>query len=100
MIVSINAELGEAAVKDTILGNVLDKFWPDLETQLAGIETNAHLQGFEPVTVPTTTDAEIVRSSGYPALDAAAIDTIRSGHFKSDCDYGLGSIRIAFKLQD
>ena len=33
-------------------------------------------------------------------LDAAAIDTIRSGHFKSDCDYGLGSIRIAFKLQD
>ena len=61
MIVSINAELGEAAVKDTILGNVLDKFWPDLETQLAGIETNAHLQGFEPMTVPTTTDAEIVR---------------------------------------
>ena len=41
-----------------------------------------------------------MRSSGYPALDAAAIDTIRSGHFKSDCDYGLGSIRIAFKLQD
>ena len=35
-----------------------------------------------------------------PALDAAAIATMRSGKFTSDCDYGLGSIRIAFKLQD
>ena len=45
-------------------------------------------------------DAEIVSSSGYPALDDAAIDTIRSGKFTKDCDYGLSSIRIAFKLQD
>jgi outer membrane biosynthesis protein TonB len=45
-------------------------------------------------------DAEIVRTSGYPALDDAAIDTIRSGHFTKDCDYGLSTIRIAFKLQD
>jgi outer membrane biosynthesis protein TonB len=45
-------------------------------------------------------DAEIVRSSGYPALDSAAIDTIASGKFTKDCDYGLSSIRIAFKLSD
>ena len=50
--------------------------------------------GEEPV------DAEIVQSSGHPQLDAAAIDTIRSGKFSSDCDYGLASIRIAFKLQE
>ena len=31
-------------------------------------------------------DAEIVRSSGYPALDDVAIDTIRSGKFTKECD--------------
>jgi len=48
----------------------------------------------------TPTDAEIVTSSGDASLDDAAIATIRSGKFASDCDYGLSSIRIAFKLQN
>jgi|ERR1035437_7560321 hypothetical protein len=61
MVVSLNAELGEAAVKETILGNVFEKFWPDLETQLAGIETHAHPGGLEPIAAPHTSDAETIR---------------------------------------
>ena len=40
------------------------------------------------------------RSSGDASLDDAAIATVRSGKFSSECDYGLSSIRIAFKLQE
>ena len=45
-------------------------------------------------------DAEIAQSSGHPSLDAAALDTISSGKFTNECDYGLSSIRISFKLQE
>jgi len=75
------------------------QFYP-ASAKRQGIEGDAVVRYWVTTGSGTPTDAEIVRSSGYPALDAAAIDTIRSGHFKSDCDYGLGSIRIAFKLQD
>jgi outer membrane biosynthesis protein TonB len=46
------------------------------------------------------TDAEIATSSGDASLDDAAIATVRSGKFSCECDYGLSSIRIAFKLQE
>ena len=44
------------------------------------------------------TDAEIASSSGDAALDQAAIETVRSAKFTRECDYGLSSIRISFKL--
>ncbi len=46
------------------------------------------------------TDAEIVTSSGDADLDLAAIATLRSAKFTRECDYGLSSTRIAFKLQE
>jgi TonB family protein len=65
-----------------------------------GLEGEAVVRYWVPPGSDAPADAEIARSSGYPILDAAAIDTIRSGHFSNECGYGLGSIRIAFKLQD
>ncbi|HEY6124648.1 MAG TPA: energy transducer TonB [Steroidobacteraceae bacterium] len=75
------------------------QFYPP-SARNAGIEGDAVVRFFVPPGSDLAADAEIVRSSGYPALDGAAIDTIRSGKFKKECDYGLSSIRIAFKLQD
>jgi TonB family protein len=93
-----NAAAGKCRAK---LEGTIDaqQFYP-ASAKRQGIEGDAVVRYWIPTGSGTPADAEIVRSSGYPALDAAAIDTIRSGHFKSDCDYGLGSIRIAFKLQD
>jgi hypothetical protein len=34
------------------------------------------------------------------ALDSAALATVGSGKYTRDCDYGMSSIRIAFKLQE
>jgi len=75
------------------------QFYPP-SAKNAGIEGDAVVRYWVPPGSNVPVDAEIVRSSGYPALDDAAIDTIRSGKFTKDCDYGLSSIRIAFKLQD
>ena len=75
------------------------EFYPE-SAKRQGIEGDAVVRFFVPADADTAIDAEIARSSGYPALDGAAIDTIRSGHFTKECDYGLNSIRIAFKLQD
>jgi len=75
------------------------QFYP-ASAKNAGIEGDAVVRFWVPPGNNAPVDAEIVRSSGYPALDDAAIDTIRSGHFTKDCDYGLSAIRIAFKLQD
>ena len=75
------------------------RFYP-ASAKNAGIEGDAVVRFFVPPESDVAVDAEIVRSSGHPDLDAAAIDTIRSGKFKKDCDYGMSSIRIAFKLQD
>ena len=93
-----NAAAGKCRAK---LEGTIDaqQFYP-ASAKRQGIEGDAVVRYWVPTGSGAPADAEIVRSSGYPALDAAAIDTIRSGHFKSDCDYGLGSIRIAFKLQD
>jgi len=75
------------------------QFYPP-SAKNAGIEGDAVVRFFVPPGSDVAVDAEIVRSSGHAALDGAAIDTIRSGKFKKECDYGLSSIRIAFKLQD
>jgi TonB family protein len=75
------------------------QFYP-ASAKNAGIQGDAVVRFWVPAGSDVPVDAEIARSSGYPALDAAAIDTIQSGKFKKDCDYGLSSIRIAFKLQD
>jgi TonB family protein len=75
------------------------QFYP-ASAKRQGIEGDAVVRYWVPPGSDAPVDAEIARSSGHPALDAAAIDTIRSGKFSRDCDYGLGSIRIAFKLQD
>jgi len=75
------------------------QFYP-ASARNAGIEGGAVVRYWVPPGSNVPVDAEIVSSSGYPALDDAAIDTIRSGKFAKDCDYGLSSIRIAFKLQD
>jgi TonB family protein len=75
------------------------RFYP-ASAKNAGIEGDAVVRYWVPPGNNVPVDAEIVRSSGYPALDSAAIDTIASGKFTKDCDYGLSSIRIAFKLSD
>jgi TonB family protein len=75
------------------------QFYP-AAAQRQNIEGDAVVRYFVPADGDAPVDAEIARSSGYPMLDAAAIDTIRSGHFSKECDYGLGSIRIAFKLKE
>jgi TonB family protein len=93
-----NAAAGKCRAK---LDGTIDaqQFYP-ASAKRQGIEGDAVVRYWIATGSGAPADAEIVRSSGYPALDAAAIDTIGSGHFKSECDYGLGSIRIAFKLQD
>lgn len=93
-----NAAAGKCRAK---LDSTIDaqQFYP-ASAKNAGIEGDAVVRFWVPAGSEIAADAEIVRSSGHPALDAAAIDTIRSGKFKKDCDYGLSSIRIAFKLQD
>lgn len=65
-----------------------------------GIEGNTVVRYFVPPGGDEATDAEISTSSGDASLDQAAIATVRSGKFKKDCDYGIGSIRIAFKLEN
>jgi TonB family protein len=75
------------------------RFYPP-SAKNAGIEGDVVVRYYVPAGAASPVDAEIVRSSGYTALDDAAIDTIRSGKYAKDCDYGLSSIRIAFKLQD
>jgi TonB family protein len=75
------------------------QFYPPAARQ-QGIEGSAVVRYFVPPGSEEPADAEIAQSSGHAILDAAALDTIRSGKFGSECDYGLSSIRIAFKLQE
>jgi TonB family protein len=75
------------------------QFYPPAAKQ-QGIEGSAVVRYFVPAGSDTPADAEIAQSSGHEILDAAALETIGSGKFTSDCDYGLSSIRIAFKLQE
>ncbi len=74
------------------------QFYPP-SAKNAGVEGDAVVRYFVPPGGNVPVDAEIVRCSGSPALDDAAIDTIRSGKFTKDRDSGLPSIRIAFTLQ-
>ena len=92
-----NAAAGRCKAK---LVSTIDaqQFYPPAARN-AGVEGGAVVRFWVPPGSDVPVDAEIVRSSGYNVLDDAAIDTIRSGKFSKDCDYGLSSIRIAFKLQ-
>ena len=58
------------------------QFYP-ASAKRQGIEGDAVVRYWIPPGSDVPVDAEIVRSSGYPALDAAAIDTIRSGQIQA-----------------
>ncbi len=75
------------------------RFYPPAARQ-RGIEGSAVVRYWVPPGKEDVMDAEIVQSSGHPSLDSAALDTISSGKFTNECDYGLSSIRISFKLQE
>ena len=93
-----NATAGKC--KARLKGSIdAQQFYPATARRQA-IEGDVVVRYWVPPGSDAPVDAEIARSSGYQVLDAAAIDTIRSGRFSSDCEYGLGTIRIAFKLQD
>ena len=92
-----NAAAGKCRAK--LQGSIdVERFYPRVG-QGRGTEGSTVVRYWVPPGREVATDAEIVTSSGDFALDDAAMATIRSGKFKSDCDYGLSSIRIAFKLQ-
>jgi TonB family protein len=77
----------------------VERFYPETARRM-GTEGSTVVRYFVPPGSDVPTDAEIVTSSGDASLDDAAIATIRSGKFASECDYGLSSIRIAFKLKN
>jgi TonB family protein len=72
-------------------------FYPE-SAKLRGIEGNTVVRYWVAPGSDVLVDAEIASSSGDAALDDAAIAMLRSAKFTRECDYGLGSIRIAFKL--
>jgi TonB family protein len=72
-------------------------FYPE-SAKLRGIEGNTVVRYWVPPGSDVLVDAEIASSSGDASLDHAAIATLRSAKFTRECDYGLSSIRIAFKL--
>ena len=93
-----NATAGKCKAK--LQGSIdVERFYPETAKRM-GTEGSTVVRYFVPPGSDVPTDAEIVTSSGDASLDDAAIATIRSGKFASDCDYGLSSIRIAFKLQN
>jgi TonB family protein len=75
------------------------QFYPPAAKQ-QGIEGSVVVRYWVPPGSEEVVDAEIAQSSGHASLDAAALDTISSGKFTNECDYGLSSIRISFKLQE
>jgi TonB family protein len=93
-----NAAAGKCRAK--LQGSIdVARFYPE-SAKARGTEGSTVVRYWVPPGSEVATDAEIVTSSGDASLDTAAMTTIRSGKFKSDCDYGLSSIKIAFKLQD
>jgi TonB family protein len=74
-------------------------FYPP-SAQARGIEGNAVVRYWIPADSNSPADLEIQNSSGDPGLDDAAVAMVRSGEFTKDCDYALGSIKIAFKLNN
>jgi TonB family protein len=94
------ANLAAGKCRARLQGSIdVDRFYPEA-ARARGIEGSTVVRYWLPPGADVPTDAEIVTSSGDASLDDAAVATILSGKFASDCDYGLSSIRIAFKLQN
>jgi TonB family protein len=93
-----NAAAGKCRAR---LKNTIDaqRFYPP-DARQRGIEGSVVVRYWVPPGSEDVVDAEIAQSSGHPSLDNAALNTISSGKFTSECDYGLSSIRISFKLQE
>ena len=92
-----NATAGKCRAR--LQGSVdADSFYPE-SARASGIEGAAVVRFWVPPGADAATDGEIASSSGDESLDNAAIATVLSGKFARDCDYGLSSIKIAFKLQ-
>jgi len=95
---ALNATAGKCHAK--LQGSIdVERFYPD-SARARGTEGSTVVRFWVPPGSDTPTDAEIVSSSGDLTLDSAAISTVSSGKYARECDYGLSSIRIAFKLQD
>lgn len=93
-----NATAGKCHAK--LQGSIdVERFYPD-SARARGTEGSTVVRFWVPPGSDKPTDAEIVSSSGDATLDSAAIATVSSGKYARECDYGLSSIRIAFKLQD
>jgi TonB family protein len=93
-----NASAGKCRAK--LKGSIdVENFYPP-SARSSGTEGSAVVRYFVPPGAETAIDAEIATSSGNAALDEAALATIFSGKFTSECAYGLSTIRIAFKLSN
>jgi TonB family protein len=93
-----NAAAGKCRAK--LQGSIdVERFYPE-SARRNGTEGSAVVRFWVPPGGDAPTDGEIVTSSGDVTLDSAAIATVLSGKFSRECDYGLSSIRIAFKLQN
>jgi TonB family protein len=93
-----NAAAGKCRAK--LQGSVdVERFYPD-SARNRGVQGSAVVRYWVPPGSDVPTDAEIASSSGDASLDNAALATVGSGKYTRECDYGLGSIRIAFKLQE
>jgi TonB family protein len=77
----------------------VEQFYPE-SAKSRGVQGSTVVRYWVPPGSDVPLDAEIATSSGDISLDDAAIATVSSGKFTKDCDYGLSTIRIAFKLQD
>ncbi|HET7812137.1 MAG TPA: energy transducer TonB [Steroidobacteraceae bacterium] len=92
------ADLAAGKCRARLSGSIdVERFYPE-SAKSRGVEGSAVVRYYLPPGAESPTDAEIQTSSGDIALDDAAIATVRSGKFTHDCQYGLSSIRIAFKL--
>lgn len=96
----LTANLTAGKCRAKLQGDVdVEKFYPE-SARSRGTEGTAVVRFWVPPGSDLATDAEVASSSGDATLDSAAIATVLSGKYSKDCDYGLSSIRIAFKLQE
>jgi TonB family protein len=92
-----NALAGRCRAK--LQGSIdVERYYPE-SARNRGLEGSVVVRFWVPPGSELATDGEIATSSGDASLDSAAITTVLSGRFSRDCEYGLSSIRIAFKLQ-
>jgi len=93
-----NAAAGKCKAK--LQGSVdVERYYPE-SARARGVQGSAVVRFWVPPGSDIATDAEIALSSGDASLDNAALATVGSGKYTHECDYGLGSLRIAFKLQE